>query len=105
MTIGQTRDAEQQVLLRIERVRRRGPRLIESHITLPEVIITYMTRETSRAERLRQMRIACGRKEKVVRHAPTRPTASNQKRCSLISADCRPPSSLPPSFRPAGARL
>ena len=35
MTIGQTRDAEQQVLLRIERVRRRGPRLIESHITLP----------------------------------------------------------------------
>jgi hydrogenase expression/formation protein HypE len=34
-TSPRTRDAEQQVLDRIERVRRRGPRLIESNITLP----------------------------------------------------------------------
>jgi hydrogenase expression/formation protein HypE len=35
MTSQTRREAEQQVLDRIDRVRRRGPRLIESHITLP----------------------------------------------------------------------
>src|SRR5581483_2321753 len=59
------------------------------HSKLPTVIIAYMVRLTSRAERVRQMRIAWGMKDEVVRLAATRPIASNQEAWAGISGSGR----------------